>query len=139
MSCSDLFTAWKVTRYIIFSDPYFPIFGLNTEIHTVNLGILSEFKKMRTIKNSLDTFHAVMSKCYIAVQRSSSLVRLQYWILLSSLPIRFQISHCISYILGYSNSFHTHFYRFIHNVEKWSNGKMVKVCLVILRHYAWKS
>ena len=29
------FTAWKVSKYGVFSGPYFPIFGLNTEIHTM--------------------------------------------------------------------------------------------------------
>ena len=26
------FTAWKVSKYGVFSGPYFPVFGLNTEI-----------------------------------------------------------------------------------------------------------
>ena len=26
-------TAWKVSKYGVFSDPYFPVFGVNTEIH----------------------------------------------------------------------------------------------------------
>ena len=29
-------TAWKVSKYGVFSGPYFPIFGLNTEIYGVN-------------------------------------------------------------------------------------------------------
>ena len=28
-------TAWKVSKYGIFSGPYFPVFGLNTEIYEV--------------------------------------------------------------------------------------------------------
>ena len=24
-------TAWKISKYGLFSDPYFPVFGLNTE------------------------------------------------------------------------------------------------------------
>ena len=41
--------------------PYFPVFGLNTEICGVNLRIQSEYKKTRTRKISpyLDTFNAV--------------------------------------------------------------------------------
>ena len=25
-------TAWKVSKYVVISGPYFPVFGLNTEI-----------------------------------------------------------------------------------------------------------
>ena len=34
-------TVWKVSKYGVFSDPYFPVFGLNTEIYGVNLHIQS--------------------------------------------------------------------------------------------------
>ena len=51
-------TAWKVSKYGVFSGPYFLVFGLNTEIYGVNL--------FRTQKNTdqkklpyLDNFHAV--------------------------------------------------------------------------------
>ena len=46
-------TAWKVSKYEVFSGPYFPIFGLNTEIYGVNLRIQSEYRKIRTRKNSV--------------------------------------------------------------------------------------
>ena len=36
-----------------FSGPYFPVFGLNTEIYEVNLCIQSEYGKIRTRKNSI--------------------------------------------------------------------------------------
>ena len=39
-------TAWKVSKYGAFSGPYFPVFGLNTEI----LRIQCEYRKMRTRK-----------------------------------------------------------------------------------------
>ena len=51
-----------MSKYGAFSDPYFPVFGLNTKIHGVNLRIQSEYRKIRTRKNLcpyLDTFHAV--------------------------------------------------------------------------------
>ena len=32
-------TARKVAKYGVFSGPYFPVFGLNTEIYGVNLHI----------------------------------------------------------------------------------------------------
>ena len=30
-------TTWKVSKYGVISGPYFPVFGLNTEIYEVNL------------------------------------------------------------------------------------------------------
>ena len=36
-----------------FSGPYFPVFGLNTEIYEVNLRIQSEDRKIPTRKNSV--------------------------------------------------------------------------------------
>ena len=32
-----LLTAWKRSKYGVFSGPYFPVFGLNTEIYAINL------------------------------------------------------------------------------------------------------
>ena len=51
-----------MSKYGVISGPYFPIFGLNTEIYGVNLRIQSESRKIRTRNNSvyLDTFHAVI-------------------------------------------------------------------------------
>ena len=46
-------TAWKVFKYRVFSGPYFPVFGLNTEIYGLNLRIQSKYRKMRTRKNSV--------------------------------------------------------------------------------------
>ena len=46
------YTAWKVSKYGVFSGPYFPVIGLNTEIYVVNLYIQSEYRKIRTRKNS---------------------------------------------------------------------------------------
>ena len=39
-------TAWKESTYGVFSGPYFPLFGLKTEIYSVNLRILSEYRKI---------------------------------------------------------------------------------------------
>ena len=44
---------WKVSKYEVFSGPYFPAFGLNTERHEVSLRIQSECGKIRTKKNSV--------------------------------------------------------------------------------------
>ena len=46
-------TAWKVSKYGVFSGLYFPIFGLNTEIYSVNLRIQSKYRKIRTRKTSV--------------------------------------------------------------------------------------
>ena len=37
----------------VFSGPYFPVFGLNTEIYEVILRIQSEYRKILTRKNSV--------------------------------------------------------------------------------------
>ena len=46
-------TAWKVSKYGFFSDPYFPAFGLNTKRYEASLRIQSECWKVRTRKNSV--------------------------------------------------------------------------------------
>ena len=46
-------TAWKVSKYRVSSGPYFPIFGLNTKIYSVNLPIQSAYRKIETRKNSV--------------------------------------------------------------------------------------
>ena len=38
----------KMSKYVVISGPYFPVFGLNTEIYGVNLRIQSEYRKIRT-------------------------------------------------------------------------------------------
>ena len=43
-------TAWKVSKHGVFSGPYFPAFGLNTERYTVSLRIQSKCGKIRTRK-----------------------------------------------------------------------------------------
>ena len=56
-------TAGKVSRYGVISAPYFHVFGLNTEIYGVNLGIQFEYRKIRTRNNSVfGHFHAVGDK-----------------------------------------------------------------------------
>ena len=48
----DLITAWKVSKYGVFSGPYFPVFGLNTE----------KYGPEKTAY--LDTFHAAYGSSY---------------------------------------------------------------------------
>ena len=49
-------TAWKASQYGVISGPYFPVFGMNTEIYGVNLHIQSYGPE---IKPYLDIIHAV--------------------------------------------------------------------------------
>ena len=50
-------TAWKESKYRVFSGPYFSIFRLNTEIYGVNLPIQFKHGKILTRKNPiLETF-----------------------------------------------------------------------------------
>ena len=56
-SVERISTAWKVSKYRVFSGPYFSAFGLNTGRYS--LRIQSECRKIRTRKTPyLDTFHA---------------------------------------------------------------------------------
>ena len=50
---SAIYTVWKVSKYGVFSDLYFPAFELNTERSGVSLHIQSECGKTRTRKNSV--------------------------------------------------------------------------------------
>ena len=45
--------AWILSKYGVFSSPYFPAFGLNTEICSVSPRIQSECGKIHTRKNSI--------------------------------------------------------------------------------------
>ena len=49
----DQNTAWKVSKYGVISGPYFPAFGLNTEIYSVILRNQSEYRKIRARNNSV--------------------------------------------------------------------------------------
>ena len=42
-----------MSKYGVFSGPYFPVFGLGTEIYGVNLRVQSEYRKKRTKKYSV--------------------------------------------------------------------------------------
>ena len=46
------YTARKVPKYGVIYGPHFPVFGLNTEIYSVNLRIQSKYRKRRTRNNS---------------------------------------------------------------------------------------
>ena len=46
------YTTWKVSKSGVISGPYFPVFGLNTEIYA-NLRIQCEYRKIRTRNSSI--------------------------------------------------------------------------------------
>ena len=46
-------TVQKVSKYEVFSGPYFPVSGLNMEIYGVNIRISSKYGKIQTRKNSI--------------------------------------------------------------------------------------
>ena len=52
----------KIVQERSFCGPYFPAFGLNTEIYGVNIRIQSKYWKIRTRKTPyLDTFYTVIT------------------------------------------------------------------------------
>ena len=59
--CEFIMTVWlQVPKYRFLPGPYFPVFGVNTEIYGVNLRIQTEYGKVRTRNPPyLNTFHAV--------------------------------------------------------------------------------
>ena len=68
MKPRHLATAWKGSKYGVFSDPYFPTFGLNTTRYGVYLRIQSECGKIRTRKNSV---FGHFSRCAMREKRMS--------------------------------------------------------------------
>ena len=50
----------KNSKYGVFSGPYFPVFGLNTEIYTVFSSNIAKYGPEKT--SYLDTFHALFYK-----------------------------------------------------------------------------
>ena len=51
--CVLIFYKRKVSKYGVFSGPYFPAFRLNTEIYGIDLRIRSAYRKIRTRKMSV--------------------------------------------------------------------------------------
>ena len=86
-------TAWKLSKYGVFSGPFFPASGLNTERYGVSLRIQSECGKIRTrITPNMDTFHALSYNFWIIILyslRKVMLVKLVSW------PYMFQIKMMI--------------------------------------------
>ena len=81
MNCGiiEQYTAWKVSKYEVFSGPYFPAFELNMERYEISLRIQSECGKIRTRKNSVFG-HFSRSEITIFAKRSISDVWLTTWL-----------------------------------------------------------
>ena len=72
-------TAWKLSKYGGFSGPCFPVFGLNTEIYSINLRIQSEYREIRTGKTPyLYTFRDAGNEGFSANLLSKSRNSLNY-------------------------------------------------------------
>ena len=54
-----IYTAWKVSKYGVFSGPYFPEFGLNISVFSPNAGKYGPEKTLY-----MDTFHAVLLEAF---------------------------------------------------------------------------
>ena len=48
-----IISAWKVSKYEVFSGPCFSVFGLNTDRYSVSLRIQFQWEKIQTRKNSV--------------------------------------------------------------------------------------
>ena len=101
-------TAWKVSKYRVISGPYFPVFGLNTEISSVNLRIYFKYKKIRTRNNSVFG-HFSRSVCYVEICLCYHLAvcqsRFSFWMFHNNFLINYQgldITRKTSYWTEYS-------------------------------------
>ena len=64
----SLYTVWNVSKYGVFSGPYFLIFELHTEIYVVNLRVKSECGKLQNRKNSIfGYFSRSVIYCFLTV------------------------------------------------------------------------
>ena len=66
-------TVWKVSKYGVFSGPYFPVFGLNTEIYGVFSPNTGKYGPGKT--PCLDTFHAVSGSTFGNALRNTKFFR----------------------------------------------------------------
>ena len=51
LTFDTFFTARKVSKYRVFFGPYFPVYGMNSEIYGANLHIQPKYRKIRARKN----------------------------------------------------------------------------------------
>ena len=66
-------------KYEVFSSPYFSISGLNTEIYRVNLRIQSEYRKIRTTKNSNVDMRTIRKHSTTSKYQTDTELSNEYW------------------------------------------------------------
>ena len=99
------FQCLKSLQIWVISGPYFPVFGLNTEIYSVNLCIQSEYRKIRT-RNNFVFGHFL---CSILKRRYwSRFLKLFCWWLSQRSPFREKTAHefrsIIEHFLNYEDT-----------------------------------
>ena len=80
-------TAWKVSKYGVFSGPYFSAFGQNTEIYLVNHRIQSEYRKIGPEKLRIWTLFTQWTlRRFLTNWRNNALIFLNFvsWLFCSS-------------------------------------------------------
>ena len=62
-----ILTTWNVSKYGVFSGPYFPLFWMNSEIYSLNFRIHSEYRKSVTFAEEMlhGKFHSLWSESLI--------------------------------------------------------------------------
>ena len=73
------FTAWKVSKYGVFSGPYFPVFGLNTgKYGTAKTLYLNTFHAVRVFKGLLIFFPSVAAAIDIEGEKTPPTIWVQW-------------------------------------------------------------
>ena len=109
-SYMTMITVWKVSKYGVFSSPYFPVFGMNTEIYSVNLCIHCEYSKIRTTKNSVSGHFSRSGSLNFSLSWAINFSQIQQLLLCwnkyssSSLMIKFLLKCLFITFLQYSYS-----------------------------------
>ena len=101
-----------MSKYGVFSVPYFPVFGLNTETYSANLHIHSEYRKIRTRKNSV---FGHFSRSAFSVLLSSFILQI-IWNTIVSREINFT-SHWYSIFLSNTVVQIAHLYLFYQKMQ----------------------
>ena len=107
-------TAWKVSKYGVFSGPYFPAFELNTESYEASLRIQSKCRKIWTRKNSVFG-HISHSVPGLYILTSGQNAEIYFWHIYSCILLIYSISIYNIYFLESNRILHEH----VHQVILW--------------------
>ena len=61
------YTKWKELKYIVFSGPYFPVFGLNTEIYLYRLKIRLDLQYLENEGTWLEAFPFLFQVIFVYI------------------------------------------------------------------------